>query len=217
MNDKNLVDAQHLSTGRLFIQSWDLLLSQYKTFLIALIVHSARAILASAVVLFCTVGLAWSPIAVIGTFALSAILSYFEIVSICLSVARHQPVHLFRLPKLSAIANWLLSSVLFWLAIGTGFVLLVIPGLTVWNYLCLYGFAISDEDNAFQALKVSFSTVRQAFWQVFLISAIFIVPIILFSGPIFMGLEMLLDLTWTLALATIYTTRRASVKGLDNA
>lgn len=206
-----------MSTARLVVQSWDLLLNEYPTFLLAVLVHSLRNVVITGFVLYCTVRSPWSPTIIVATLIMLSVISYFEFPSICLTMVRGQPVTLLKMPNLAMLVNWLLSTVCFCIALVTGLLFLLIPGLIVAVYLSVYGFAIFDGDGPFQSLRNSCRIVRGMFWQVFLLAAIFLTPLLLFSSPLLLGLDVTLDLAMTLAFATIYTTRRPALMVDKNA
>ncbi len=196
-----------MSTRTILLQSWDLLLRHYPAFTLVTLLHFLRNLVVAGATLYLTVGSPWSPAVVLSVFVLMSIMSYIEILSICLALVRNQPIKFFRRPSLSRLSSWMFSTACFCIALVTGLLLFIIPGVIVSTYWSMYGFAIADGEGPIRSLKTSYMAVRGIFWQVFLIGAIIVVPIALFSTPLFLGLDLYLDLALNLILATIYTTR----------
>ncbi len=204
-----------MPTLRLIIQAWDLLLSEYKTLALAVLVYHLCAIIVTGIVLFFTIDYPWSPIVVIGVFTSLYSLSYFVLVSISLAIVRKQRVKVFSVPSVSKLANWLLATIVFFLAISAGSILLVIPGVCVWIYLSVYGFAVFDGDNAFNSFRTSWRIIRGQFWRILAITAIFAIPLVVCTIPLLWGLDTALNLVLTLTLAGIYNDKRETMKDIN--
>lgn len=215
MTDQQTPEPERMSTGQLILQSWDKLLSEYRTLALAVLVYYLGTIVVTGIALLLTIEFPWSPVVVIGTFTCLYSFSYFALASICLAIVRKQPVKVFSVPSVPKLANWLLATVVFLLALSAGSILLVLPGIIAWIYLSVYGFAICDGDDAISSLRTSYRIVRGQFWRVFIIAAIFAIPLVVCTIPVLWGVDTALNLVLTLTLASIYNDKLPATKDLD--
>jgi hypothetical protein len=213
MNDIVSNSAARTTTGRTISQAWDLLLDKYPILLVAVLMHGLRNVIATGVILFFTVSSPLSPMFVIFALIFLNVLSYLEIVAMSLKYVRGESARIRNVSGWVLTSSWLLSTVIFVIAVAFGLILLVIPGFVLGVLLSVYGFAAVDGDGPIQSLRTSWQIVRRAFWPTLFVWLISLVAVFVCSNHLLIGMEFAVDLELTLALAFIYATGRAAMKG----
>lgn len=193
-------------------QAWDKLLDNYATFLLLLLIHMLRGVLAAGMVLFFTVDSPFSPFLALTTLVVMAALSYLELPSACLRIIRGQSVQLFAKPNFTLQGRWLISTLWFMLLAIPALLALVLPGLAAIILFSLYGFALIDGAGPIQALTISWNITKAVFWKLLLLWLILILTMLIFNLPVFAGLEIALDIVLTMVLAMIYDQRKELVE-----
>jgi hypothetical protein len=208
MTESSITAPMPLSVGKVITQAWGLLLANFVILFLALLWYGLRSIILAAIALYFTVDSPNSPAFVVIAFTISFSLSYLEFGVLCLKLVRGERARPIMIPSFSIIVNWLIASILCSIAVVTGIILLVIPGIILSIRWCLYGFAAIDGCNALQSLKRSWVLARGAFWQIFAVSAVLTVPTFFIPNV----LEIIRHMAMGLALAVIYNTRNSAAQ-----
>lgn len=192
---------------QLLLQSWDLVLDNYWTIAIAMLVHALRNTAIAAIVMLILIKTPNCPIIVLMVWVIANAISLLELPRICLSIVRGQPVALWTKPDLRILASWLLATICIIISLFAGLTLFVIPGLLVALFSSFYGFAIVDGEGTIQSLKTSLRMTRMSIGRIAKIFAACLIPIALIPVHL-IGLDLLLDCILSISLATIYHTSK---------
>ena len=94
------------------------------------------------------------------------------------------------------------------LLVGTGLVLGLNPGFILAAFICFYGFAIVDGQGPIQSFREPVARLaRKPSTGIF--DPLHDIASLLLNSPIFLGLDLALDIVATIALAIVYDTMRS--------
>jgi hypothetical protein len=175
-----MVMSKQLSLREAISVSWKLIIDNWLRLFGSTLVVVLLAVLCSAMVLLLSLSSPYSPLLVGCTVLIACVFVHVYFFKLCLKVVRKENASFANcLPDFKLMFNWLIASVIVHVAILTGDIFLVLPGLLVsirwWTF---YSFAIVDGDSPISAISKSQNVSKGWSWQIFfllLLPGVFII------------------------------------------